>query len=462
MELSRDPDVRRSHGRDASGVELIPEAVARAASIDDVVAVMRESAATNTPVTAAGSQTSTTGASITDRGILLSLHAMDRILDVDPHTRTARVQVGATVAAVDRAAAEHGLLFAPDPTSENDASIGGAIACNASGARSLRYGATRGHVRAVTVVTATGDVGRFARSTIEKNTVGYAAVQSPVDWFVGSEGTLGIIVEAELALVPRPAHMTGLAVPFPSQASALAFIVAAREMGDDPASHAVAQCLEFFDDQALAIARTSTDDPGWAGGAGALVYLEQTFDADAAHEPILDRWLALATAHGANDADVRAYDDAAALRDARRFRHAVPSTMIERGAARMFAGGRRVSTDWAVPYHRAAEAIAFSIAAADRAGIAPPMTYGHLGNGHPHQNFIAEDADHLRRINAVVAETVRYVFTLGGTVSAEHGLGKLKRQWLSEQLSPMQLDMMRAMKQTLDPRGLLAPGNVFG
>jgi len=464
VELSRDIDVRRSQARDASGLEMVPDAVARASSIDDVLAVMREAAGTTTPVTPAGSQTSTTGASITDRGILLSLRGMDRILDIDPGTRTARVEPGVTVAALDRAAAEAGLSFAPDPTSEHDATIGGAVACNASGARSLRYGPTRNHVRALRVVTAAGELVRYRRTMLEKNTVGYTVAQEPVDWFVGSEGTLGIVVEAEFALVPRPVRVTGLAIPFATQEAALAFVVAAREMGDDPSSRARAQCIEYFDDQALAIARTAADDARWAEGAGGLVYIEQAFGHDgddAGGDDVLDRWLALAAAHGASDADVRAYDDPAALREARRFRHAVPAHMNERGATRRPFGGRKVSTDWAVPYHRLAQALIGARAAAERAHCQLPVTYGHAGNGHPHQNFIAHDAEELRRIDGVVAETIQCVLELGGTVAAEHGLGKLKRHWLERQLAPAQVGVMRALKHVLDPHGLLAPGNVL-
>jgi glycolate oxidase len=461
VEVSRDIDVRRSQARDASGLEMVPDAVARATTIEEVVEAMREAAGSGTPVTAAGSQTSTTGASITDRGILLSLRGLDRILDIDPVARVARVQPGVTVAALDAAVAPLGLLFAPDPTSEHDATIGGAVACNASGARSLRYGATRRHVRALRVVGADGSLASHHRMMLEKNTVGYAAVQDPVDWFVGSEGTLGIVVEAEMALVPRPASIVGLAIPFATQDAALAFVVAAREMSDDPAAHIRAQCLEFFDDQALAIARRELDDPRWMSGAQALMYVEQAFATTEVDTDALERWLALAAEHGANEGDVIAYADEAALRAARRFRHAIPSYMIEHGNARRPFGGRRVSTDWAVPFRRLADALDHSRRAAAQADCPQAVTYGHVGNGHPHQNFIAHDADELRRLNDVVTETIRHVLQLGGTVAAEHGLGKLKRHWLERQLTAAQVGMMRAIKQSLDPAGLLAPGNVL-
>ena len=158
---------------------------------------------------------------------------------------------------------------------------------------------------------------------------------------------------------------------------------------------------------------------------------------------------------------MRAYADEAALRTARRMRHAVPATMNERGAARRAAGGRKVSTDWAVPYPRLAEAVAFARQAARDAGVEQAVIYGHAGNGHPHQNFIAHDADELARIEAAVEATLRHVIALGGTVSAEHGIGKLKRRWLPLQLAPLQIAVMQAVKRELDPQGILAPGNVL-
>src|SRR4029079_3450066 len=192
---------------------MLPDGVARAASDQDVVDVIRECAGTSVPVTAAGSQTSMTGASITDKGILLSLRAMDRCIDIDPEKKIARVEPGITIGDLNRVLAEQGLLFPPDPTSENDATIGGAIACNASGARSPFYGATRAHVSGARVVHADGSAVWYHRFRPEKNAVGYAAAQDPVDWFVGSEGTLGIVVETELSLVDLPQSTIGLAIP---------------------------------------------------------------------------------------------------------------------------------------------------------------------------------------------------------------------------------------------------------
>ncbi|MEP6779901.1 MAG: FAD-binding oxidoreductase [Gemmatimonadaceae bacterium] len=453
---SNDFDIRSAYARDASGVELIPELVARPSSADEALELIRESHAERIPVTTAGGQSSMTAASITDKGLLLSLRALTNTLDINPETRTVRVDAGVIVADVRIAAAQHGLLFTPDPTSEKESTIGGAIACNASGARSLRYGATRRHVRALTVAMANGDVVEFRRPTIEKNTVGYAIAHDPVDWFIGSEGTLGIILSAEFGLLPLPVHSIGLAIPFPDERNALSFVIAARR-----SNKVHPRCLEFFDERAVTIVREAEGSTLRADGT-CLVYTEETGDdinPDA--ELPLDEWLQLAEQHNADASDIRVYDSEPALLEARRLRHAVPATMNERGACFRSTGGRKVSTDWAVPFPLLADTLVKARAHADAHGIEHAVAYGHAGNGHPHQNFLARDAGELHRIEAVVAATLRDVLAVGGTVAAEHGIGKLKRRWLPMQMSALQQGVMRALKHELDPRGLLAPGNVL-
>jgi FAD/FMN-containing dehydrogenase len=452
--VTRDEEIRRAYAADASGLVMVPDGVARPTSAEEVAALLAEATSSRTAVTAAGGQTSTTAASIADTGILLSLRAMQRVIDVDPVARVARVEPGVLVGELKRLCAAHDLLLAPDPTSEEECTVGGAVACNASGARSLRYGATRPHVRALRVALADGSLVELRRTALEKNTVGYAMAHDPVDWFVGSEGTLGVVVEVELGLLPLPEQVVGLAIPFASEQDALRFVVSARD------SLAVnARCIEFFDALALDIARTAEGSRDWAAGAGAFVYIEEV--PPAGTDPALDEWLGIAESHGAMTDDMRVYEGEPALREARRVRHAVPAHMNERGAARRQHGGRKVSTDWAVPYPHLAQAIGRARALADEANVPQAVTYGHAGNGHPHQNFIAHDANELVRIERVVEATLREVIALGGTVAAEHGIGKLKRKWLPLQMSPLQVRAMQAVKRELDPAGILAPGNVL-
>ena len=449
--VSTDTSVREAYETDASGIHLLPDLVARPDTIDDVIDLVKSAASDRTPITCAGAQTSTTAASITDKGLLLSMRALNRIGEVDVSTRTLRVGPGALLGEIKRATAAAGLLFAPDPTSEEESTIGGAIACNASGARTYKYGATRKHVRALRVVLANGDVAEFRRTELEKNTVGYAFAHDPIDWFIGSEGTLGIIVEAELSLLPLPERVVGLAIPFRSEADALRFVVAARE-----SAQVAPRCIEFFDSLALDIARAS--GPKWPADSKAMVYVEEEIPGDL--EEALGRWLELIE-EVSSAMEPLVFEGEAQLREARRIRHSVPSTMNERGGKHRATGGRKLSTDWAVPYRKLAEAIGVARQLTDARGLEQSVIYGHAGNGHPHQNFLARDPDELTTIEEVIEETLRAVLSLGGTVAAEHGIGKIKRRWLPLQMNPLQIAMMNAVKRELDPLGILAPGNIL-
>ena len=452
-DVSSDRSVRRAYEADSSGLHLIPDLVARPETIDDVLELVKRAAAERTPITSAGAQTSTTGASITDKGMLLSLRFLNQISDLDVRSRTVRVGPGAIVADIKKTVAAAGLLFAPDPTSEEESTIGGAIACNASGARTFKYGATRRHVRALKVVMASGELVEFRRSDLEKNTVGYAFAHDPIDWFVGSEGTLGIIVEAELGLLPLPQRVVGLATMFKEESEALKFVIASRETAS-----VAPRCIEYFDEQALKIARHSAPEAAIAQDAGAMVYVEEEINDDL--DASLARWLELIEST-ALDFEPLVFDGEARLREARRIRHSIPATMNEKGGRHLDAGGRKVGTDWAVPYRKLEQAIQTARSLATDRGLEAPVIYGHAGNGHPHQNFIARDARELTTIEDVVEQTLRHILSLGGTVAAEHGIGKIKRRWLPLQMNPLQISMMTAVKRDLDPLGILAPGNIL-
>ena len=451
--VSSDRGVREAYDADASGIHLLPDLVARPDSVDAVIELVKRAAIDRTPITCAGGQTSTTAASITDKGLLLSLRGLNQIGEVDVSAKTIRVGPGALVGEIKRTAATAGLLFAPDPTSEEESTIGGAIACNASGARTYKYGATRKHIRSLRVVLASGKAVEFRRTELEKNTVGYALAHDPIDWFIGSEGTLGVIVEAELSLLPLPERVVGLAAPFPTEADALRFVVMARE-----SSSVSPRCIEFFDSLALDIARLAGSAVQWPEGSTAMVYVEEEISSDL--DETLGHWLQLIE-RVSSEMEPRVFDGESQLREARRMRHSVPATMNERGGKHRSTGGRKISTDWAVPYRSLETAISTARMLATSRGLEQPVIYGHAGNGHPHQNFLARNAEELTTIEGVVEETLQNVLRLGGTVAAEHGIGKIKRKWLPLQMNPLQIAMMTAVKRELDPLGILAPGNIL-
>jgi FAD/FMN-containing dehydrogenase len=230
-------------------------------------------------------------------------------------------------------------------------------------------------------------------------------------------------------------------------------VISARE-----SSFVSPRCIEYFDAKAVEIARSSEINPTIPEHSEAMVYVEEELTSDL--DETLGHWAQLLDSTDST-AEPIVFDGEARLKEARRIRHSVPATMNERGNRHRPSGGRKVSTDWAVPYRRLGEALITARALADKSGIEQAVTYGHAGNGHPHQNFLARDLEELTTIEEVVEQTLREVLALGGTVSAEHGIGKLKRKWLPLQMNPLQISMMRAVKKELDPLGILAPGNIL-
>lgn len=189
-----------------------------------------------------------------------------------------------------------------------------------------------------------------------------------------------------------------------------------------------------------------------------MVYVEEEIGGDL--DDALGKWIELME-EVSTSMEPLVFDGEAQLREARRIRHSVPATMNERGGRLRAAGGRKLSTDWAVPYRKLGDAIGIARELATARGVAQPVIYGHAGNGHPHQNFLARDAAELNTIEEVIEETLRMVLSFGGTVAAEHGIGKIKRRWLPLQMNPLQISMMTAVKRELDPLGILAPGNIL-
>ena len=394
--------------------------------------------------------------------MLLSMRAMAR----DPRHRSGRARRACRAWCDDRrversSSRRSGCASRPIRRAKTTCTIGGAIACNASGARSLRYGATRPHVRAREDRQRRRDRRRAAAAALEKNTVGFHAAQDPVDWIVGSEGTLGVVVEAELALVPLPARELGLAIPFATERDALRFVVAAREQSDRARRRArMSRVLRRPG------ARDRADVPRIAGLDGATPrrssISSRRSTTTATSTPCSTNGSRSPNTFGAGADDDRVYDDAAALREARRFRHAVPAFMNERGAARRPHGGRKVSTDWAVPYRSLPEALD----AARRVRRRAHDSARRSRMGTPGTDIRIRTSSRTTPTNwggsmAVVEETIQQVLALGGTVAGGTRPREAQaRTGCGAQLSPLQLDVMQAIKQTLDPRGMFAPGNV--
>lgn len=457
--FATDPAIREAYSEDASGLVGLPDAVARPTNAGEVAEIVRWCVETGTPLTAQGLRTSTVGSPLAIGGLALATEKLDRVIDIDPVGRTATAEPGIVLATFKQILRQAGLFFPPDPTSENECTLGGAVMTNASGARTYAYGPIRPWVRSLDVVLGDGRTTTVERSATTKNTVGYFGYQNPIDLMIGSEGTLGIATRVTVQLLPLPVgYLAGLAF-FPDLEGAIRFVMAAD--GRRGLVGAVApRCLELFDDGSLDIIRPEAGALRIPGQAQAAIFFEEECPPDDT-EPVLERWLALIEEAGGLADDTIVALNESQEKELRRLRHTLPATMNERGRAARRTGGLKVGTDWAVPLPRLPEMLdeASRIARESFGGFF--IRYGHIGNGHPHFNMLAGDPDMLARARRATHEMCLTAVRMGGTVTAEHGVGKLKKEYVPLQYPVWVVDAMKSLKRTLDPAGILAPGNIF-
>ncbi|MGW1762991.1 FAD-binding oxidoreductase [Streptomyces sp. NPDC002073] len=435
-----DPDVTASYRTDMAGfcAAGTPAAVVLPRTTAQVQHVLRTATALRVPVVPQGARTGLSGgANASDGCIVLSLVAMDRILEISPVDRIAVVEPGVVNAVLSRAVAEHGLYYPPDPSSWEQCTIGGNIGTASGGLCCVKYGVTAEYVLGLDVVLADGRLLRTGRRTA-KGVAGYDLTRL----FVGSEGSLGVVVRAVLALRPKPPRQLALAAEFPSAAAACEAVCAVMAAGHTPS------LLELMD-------RTTVRAVNRLGKMGlpetTEALLLAAFDTpDAAAD--LAAVGALCTAAGATQV-VPAEDEAESelLLQARRMSLTAletlkPATMID---------------DVCVPRTRLADMLDGTTAIARRHRLTIGVC-AHAGDGntHPVVCFDPADEDETRRARESFDEIMALGLALGGTITGEHGVGLLKKDWLARELGPVGVEMHHAVKQAFDPLGLLNPGKV--
>ena len=431
-------DDRTRASIDRSGYEpgSIPDGVVFAESVDDVVQTMRLAAAHGVPVVPRGAGTGLAGGSSAHAGqIVLDLSRMNRILSIDPVEQVAIVEPGVLNAEVNAAVGEFGLFYAPDPASTAICSIGGNVATNAGGMWCAKYGVTRESILALTVVLADGRILRTGRGTI-KGVSGYDLNAL----IVGSEGTLGIVVQATLRLRPRPVSTATVVAYFPdatSAARAASAIIGARlqpsvlELMDGPTLQAVYESLGRTDKAPNGFLLAQTD------GYGA--YLEQDVLIDA----------------------ISPY--ASSIEKAADPEHAAELMAMRRGAIPALERlGRTSIGDIGVPRARLAEAVAGLGEISERVGI-PIFTIAHAADGNLHPMLVLDRSESVTTGKPKVAlgEMFHLAQSLGGTLTGEHGVGLLKREWLSEELGELSLTLQNSIREVFDPQGILNPGKAI-
>ncbi|MDQ3449273.1 MAG: FAD-binding protein [Chloroflexota bacterium] len=406
----------------------------------DVQAIVRLAAEHRVPLVPRGAGSGLSGGAIAvEGGLTVVMTAMASILEIDVENLCAVVQPGVINAALGRAAAEHGLFYAPDPASFEWCTIGGNLAENSGGLRCVKYGVTRQAVLGLEVVLADGAVIRTGGKNI-KDVLGYDLSHL----FVGSEGTLGIITEATLRLLPMAAPKLTLLAFFTTVRQAGEAVAEITRMGIVPV---ILELMDAFTIRAVdAALRLGLD-----AEAGAMLMVESDVGGDAAAAE-LDLVTKACQQAGATSV-MRAADaqEADWLREARRKAH---WSLEQAGVARM--------DDVGVPRSRVPE----MLAAIERVSVEHGMrigVFGHAGDGNLHPTYVMDrdDPAAAQHIDAARADIYAAALSLGGTVSGEHGTGVAKLGYLEAQRGPDAVRVMRAVKDALDPLGILNPGKVL-
>lgn len=430
---------RAAYGQDNSRRHALPSAVLQPVSVTEVQAIVRIAAAAGLPLTARGRGTGTTGAAVPlADGLVLSFERMDRLLEIQAADRYAVVEPGLLNGALQQALAPRGLFWAPDPTSAPYSTVGGNLACNAGGPRAVKYGASRDNVLGLSVVDGQGELIRTGTRTT-KGATGYDLTRL----MIGSEGTLGLIVEATLKLLPLPEARAGFLAVYANIDAATAAIVALMAQAELPAA------LEFMDDAALALVRArGVDLP-----AGCALLLVEVEGSATTVPPGLARLAQVAGVPGL--VALRTAADAAALGGLWAARKALSP------ALRSLAPGK-INEDVAVPVSQIPALCRAIVGWRAELGL-PIVVFGHAGNGNLHVNFLHDPADAAQQAAARLGLDLLFdtVLRLGGTLSGEHGIGLDKRDWLPQAVGRPALERMRQLKRLFDPAGILNPGKVF-
>jgi D-lactate dehydrogenase (cytochrome) len=474
--------------RDESHYTGWAESISFPASEQEAREHLAEARASGKLVTVQGARTGITGGAVPEGGHILNLSKMRRV--VSARQDLVSVEPGLALSELRAAVREHTagrFFFPPDPT-ETSASIGGMISCNASGACSLAYGPIRRYVERLRVILADGSVVEVRRGLHRargrrfeiftdsgtrisgevpsyvmpsvKNAAGYAAGENleMVDLFIAAEGTLGVIVGADLKLLPSPAAQLAILAFLPGDTSALNLVEAIRGSG--------AAAVEFFDRKTISLLRQyvapGTPRPDLPPQAISAVYVEYHGATESLLEQRLVELCDCIERSGGSADDAWLASGDREMERMKQFRHAVPEAVNQWVAEqkKIEPSLTKLGTDLAVPDVHLRRVMALYWEGLERAGL-PYVIFGHIGNNHLHVNILPRSRQEYERGRELYGQWAASVVQMGGTVSAEHGIGKLKREFLRRMFGDAGIAEMRRLRAAFDPRGTLNRGNLF-
>jgi D-lactate dehydrogenase (cytochrome) len=463
---------------------------------EEITEILREANAQKIQVTVSGARTGTVGGAIPFGGFVISLEKLNKIKEINKDELFAVVESGVILNDFQKAVEAENLFYPPDPT-EWSCQIGGTVATNASGARSFKYGATRGFVEELEVVLASGEILNLKRGAnfsengfieletaggtriraklptyrqpdTRKNTSGYFSGENvdAIDLFIGSEGTLGIITKIKLKVLPKPESFFSGIIFFENESDLLSFVNEAREISfnsrkteiQNPKSRIQnsidASLIEYFDEKALKfISEKFPEVPESAKGA---IFFEQETSAET-EDTLLEQWNALLEKSNA-DLEQSWFTTTEQDREKMRaFRHALPVSVNERIVRYK---QKKVGTDMAVPDDKFASFLRFYKEKLDASKL-EYVIFGHIGDNHLHANMIPKNETEAAKARHLYGRFIAQSIMLGGTISAEHGIGKHKSKYLYVQYGERFLNEMAELKKAFDPNGILGRGNMF-
>jgi glycolate oxidase len=416
-------------------------AVALPDSTEQVSACVKLAKKFGVPIVTRGSGTGLSGGSVPiEDCLILCLVEMDRILEVDTRNLTLRAQAGVITQHIDETVAEHGLFYPPDPGSRRISTIGGNVAENAGGLRGLKYGVTRDYVMGLEVILANGSQVWLGNKCV-KDVAGYALK----DLFVGSEGTLGIVTEVLLKLLPRPEARKTMLASFnrmEDAAETVAAIIAAK----------IVPCtLEFLDQMTIRCVEAYAKI-GLPLDCAALLLME----ADGHPAAVNDE--------ASRMEEIARHQNAREVKMARNESEALALAAARRNAFSALARMRptTILEDVTVPRSELVQMISFIAETAAKYRL-QVGTFGHMGDGNLHPTFLTNerDVEEMQRVHQALDAIVTRTLELGGTITGEHGVGLAKKPWLRQQMGDVQLALMRQIKSVLDPDCILNPGKIF-
>ncbi len=430
-----------AYSYDAAHVEVKPEAVVFAATTEQISRLMKLAYREDIPVTPRGQGSGLSGGSVPlQRGIVLVMDRMKKVIDFDPANRLITIQTGMTTSDIDVIAAEANLFYPPDPGSVTFSTIGGNIAENAGGLRGLKYGVTKDYVKMLKVVLPKGDI-----VTLGSKCVKHVAGFNTEAIFVGSEGLLGIMTEVTLALLPIPEHRESALAVFDTLDDA------ARMVSDIIAAGVTPSTMEFMDHETIN-AIQNFKNCGLPRDAQAVLLIETDGETNSAKAEMIK----VEEVVKANNAKEFAIAKSSGERD--------DLFAGRRVALNALAGVRPnlILEDATVMRSRLPEMVRGITDIAKRHQVKVGI-FGHAGDGNLHPTFLLDmtDKDEMERTEKAVKELFQLAIDLEGTISGEHGIGLEKKPYLMDQIGSAGISLLQDIKKTLDPKNLLNPGKMF-